>query len=331
MNDSIRIVPWDPRLPLPPSIPGIPALTSNELKQSRPDALWLAIHADGTVAGRCAAWWQRTPTLAGKRCGFLGHWAAPDNAIACTLLSSACAALRSAGCASAAGPIDGSTWRPYRFVTDPGTAPPFFMEPQHPPGYPQQFTTFGFHTLASYYSVSDAHLDEPDEQHDRACHRLKPLGLTLRPLNAPQAEEDLREIHRIVTIAFRHAFLYQTLPLAEFIAQYHALRPHVAPEWVTIASHHGRPAGFVFALPDLLQAQRGQHIDQSIIKTLAVLPDRRYAGLGSVLMAASRATAHAAGYQRAIPAFMHEANSSLLIRSGFTEPVRSYAVFGYDL
>ena len=335
MTAGPTMVPWAPATPEPPARPGVAPLGPDALRLSRPDAFWLALDADGAVVGRCAAWWRDTPSLPAGRCGFIGHWAATDDqAVAQALLSTACDALRATGCAVAAGPVDGSTWRSYRFVTGGTEAPPFFMEPTNPPEHPRQFTAFGFRPLASYHSSIDAALDEQDEQDeqtDRAEQRMRRAGVSLRPLDTARAAEELRAIHGIVTVAFRHALLYQPLPLAEFIGQYELLRPHLAAEWVTVAMHGDRPVGFVFAVPDLLQARAGRAIDQAIIKTLAVLPGRDYAGLGAVLIAAGRATARAAGCRRVIHALMHEANYSRRIRAEFTQPLRRYEVYALPL
>ena len=51
-------------------------------------------------------------------------------------------------CTIAIGPVDGNTWQRYRLITEPGTEPPFFLEPDNPDAWPGQFTAAGFTPLA---------------------------------------------------------------------------------------------------------------------------------------------------------------------------------------
>jgi GNAT superfamily N-acetyltransferase len=89
--------------------------------------------------------------------------------------------------------------------------------------------------------------------------------------------------------------------------------------------------GFIFAVPDLKQAERGRPIDTVIVKTLAVLPERANAGLGSLLLATCQCTASRLGYARAIHALMHEQNISRSLSRRYAQPMRHYALFGRAL
>ena len=40
----------------------------------------------------------------------------------------------------AVGPMDGSTWRRYRFITERGAEPAFFLETYNPDVWPLNFT-----------------------------------------------------------------------------------------------------------------------------------------------------------------------------------------------
>ena len=98
-----------------------------------------------------------------------------------------------------------------------------------------------------------------------------------------------------------------------------------------MAEAQGEPVGYLFGLPDLLQLQRQASIDTFIIKTVAVLPGRRSAGLGSVLVAEAQHRAAALGYRRAIHALMHEANNSRNISGKYARTMRRYTLFGRAL
>ena len=104
---------------------GIPPLAPDDFVRHRPDVHWVVADADDGLAARCSLWWTSTPTFRGDRLGFIGHYAARDAVAARSLLTQALAALSATGCALAVAPIDGSTWRRYRFITDRGTEPLF--------------------------------------------------------------------------------------------------------------------------------------------------------------------------------------------------------------
>lgn len=328
MRGGAGIVRWDPCEEVPAARMLVADCGGAELGRARPDACWVALDGDGMVVGRCGVWWRGLPELAGGRVGYIGHWAAVEgDEVAGGLLAAACGELRAAGCGVAVGPVDGSTWRRYRFVTGTSGAAPFFMEPVNPLEYPRQFRAYGFGTFGVYHSVSDERLGEEDEKTAGAARRLEGMGVRLRVLDAGRVEEEMREIHGVVRRAFRRAPLYQELPFEEFAGEYEKVRRHVGADWVTVAEEGGRVVGFAFAVPDLLQARDGGRIDQAILKTLAVLPGREYAGLGLVLTGAARARARAAGCRRLIHALMHEANVSRRIRAGYVEPMRRYEVY----
>ena len=97
------------------------------------------------------------------------------------------------------------------------------------------------------------------------------------------------------------------------------------------ATHHDRTVGFVFNVPDALQARRGESIDTVVLKTLAVVPDRGYAGLGSYLTQQTHRVARGLGYRRVIHALMHEKNVSLNISARYANLFRRYVLFARPL
>ena len=78
-------------------------------------------------------WWTNGPALPDERLGVVGGFQATSATATATVLERAAERLRAERCTLAVGPMDGNTWRKYRFVTDPGTEPPFLLEPTNPP------------------------------------------------------------------------------------------------------------------------------------------------------------------------------------------------------
>ena len=96
---------------------------------------------------------------AGRPVGLVGRYRADSKASGAAMLSAACRLLAGRGCKLAVGPMDGSTWRRYRLVTETGSRLPFFLEPDNPPEWPAHFAAAGFVPLARYDSAMTSSLD----------------------------------------------------------------------------------------------------------------------------------------------------------------------------
>jgi predicted N-acetyltransferase YhbS len=318
LNEPARADGWTP-------------VDSDDVSSHRADTHRVLVDAQGRAAARCSLWWRSTPPLSNHRLGVIGHYAASSAEAGVELLNQACAELADNDCTLAVGPMDGSTWRRYRLVTDCASEAAFFLEPENPPEWPRHFEDAGFTPLAHYHSSVTDRLDYEDPKARCAEARLSRLGIKVRTLDTTRLEEELRAIHEITTASFRNGFLYQPLPWAAFRADYRQIQPFLRPELVLIATHQNRPIGFVFSIPDLLQARRGRPIDTVILKTIAVVPDCAYAGLGRHLVQQTHRRAHALGYRRVIHALMREGNVSLNISARYARRFRRYTLFAKPL
>jgi GNAT superfamily N-acetyltransferase len=313
------------------ALPGLSELTPEILDRHRPQASWAVARDDGTFAARCSLWFTEAPQLPGQRVGAIGHYAAADAEAAARILDFACDRLSAYGCTLTVGPMDGNTWRRYRLVTDRGTEPPFFLEPDNPEDWPVHFTGRGFTPLAEYYSAVNDDLSRTDPRHDAVARRVAERGIALRPLDLDRFDEELRAIHALSVASFTENFLYTQIGAEEFVEQYRGVRPYVRPELVLMAERDGELVGFLFAVPDLLQAKRGDAIDTVIIKTMAVHPAHRGSGIGGVLMEFGHRAAHRLGYRRAIHALMHADNVSRRISGHTARTIRRYTLFAKPL
>ena len=162
--------------------PGLPPLNLAALTRQRPDALLLLADSAGSIVGRAALWWRKPPPLPNHHPGLIGHYFAADAAAAAALLQTACDHLTAQGCTLALGPMDGSTWQRYRLVTERGSEPPFFLEPDNPDDWPAHFTDNGFTVFAQYYSSLNTDLSRQDPRLAEFAQRIAGQGVTLRPL-----------------------------------------------------------------------------------------------------------------------------------------------------
>jgi len=287
------------------------------------------VRDNGTAEARL--WWTHVPTLPGERLGVIGHFHADNEAAAAAVLARALGELRARGCTRAVGPMDGNTWRSYRFVTDPGTEPPFLLEPANPPAWPAWWRESGFAPLAEYFSTASDDVTTRDPRLVTVAARMAAAGIRMRPLNPAAFDEELGRIYDVSVVSFQENYLYTPLPRETFLAQYQAVRTLVRPELVMLAEQGDRPVGYVFALPDLAEASRGVPVRTFIVKTLAVLPGRAYAGLGALLLGEVHTAAQALGFTRVIHALMHQSNTSRNLSAHYAQTIRRYTLFSQPL
>lgn len=296
------------------------------LQAHQPDAHWQIIDpASGKPQSQLSLWWTETPSLPNERVGVIGHYAATthqEDGVA--LLQAACQYLANQGCTVALGPMDGNTWRSYRFITQAGHEPPFFLEMQHPHSYPGQWEAAGFTPFSRYVSA----VASVQGNHGPLPH-LPSHGpsLTIRPLDATAWEKELTAIHQLSLQAFTRNVLYTPLPLSAFLAQYHPLQAVLRPELVLLAEHDQQLVGYLVGVPNQL-ANAGPSTDTVIFKTMARHPSPQYKGLGNRLFVQLHQQVHALGYRRVIHAFMHQANASLQLSQRVGGHVmREYTLF----
>ena len=295
-----------------------------------PDARVFVISTAGAVTAHAALWWENAPPYPGHTLGTIGGFAATDEENARLLLDAACLHLSRNGCTLAVGPMNGNTWRRYRFVEESDGRQSFLLEPRNPEGYPRWWRTGGFEKLAAY-SSSMMPLDGTEAVPPALRERIVRSGVILRPLHPDRYEEELGLIHELSLRSFARNFLYTPLEKEAFLASYQKIRQHVDPDLVQIAERGGVPCGFVFGIPDLEAAARGES-PALIVKTLAVDPASRSAGLGSLLVDELHRIGRRKGFTESIHALQHETNSSLKITGRHEgHPFRKYILFSKTL
>lgn len=311
------------------SIEGLSDLSPAIVRQHAPDALLMS-RDQGRPLGRASLWWRQVPELPDERVGLIGHYAVWDHGTAAEILNEACRTLAGKGCSLAIGPMDGSTWRRYRLLTERGDAPPFFLEPDNPDEWPLHFETAGFHALAQFYSSIN---EDNASCKDRSglARRLERAGYSVRSLTSQDMQAELGQLWRLSSEAFRDNYLYVPIAEPEFLALYTPLLTHLRPELVVIMEWHGSPVAFCLAVPDLMQAKRGQRVDTVIIKSMAVQQAHRGKGLAAVMLAQINATARTLGMHRTIHALMHEDNASRLLDRPLMRDFRRYTLYAKPL
>ena len=306
------------------------------LVQHQPDIHLICVDDYNQVEARCSLWWSDVPEMEGEKLGIIGHFAADNengdsDGSTEVLLNNACFRLKVEGCTRAIGPMDGNTWRNYRFVTDTGpngkTEPPFFLEPSNPASWPEYWLSYGFEPIAQYSSAITPDLNKQDERLPKVEKRLIEKGVIFRTLDLDNFEQELKRIYDISVISFSKNFLYTPLDEDDFITQYQKVKALVQPDLTMIAEKDGSPIGYLFAIPDVNEQQRGEQVKTIIIKTVAVLPENSHAGLGALLVDKVQQKAREMGFQRAVHALMFDGNVSRNISGHYADVMRRYTLF----
>jgi GNAT superfamily N-acetyltransferase len=307
----------------------LPLVSKAEFELHAPTSHLLWIQDDQPLA-RCSLWASTGLIWQEQTLGVLGHYAALEEKAGSELLKNACHQLEERGCSAVVGPMDGSTWFCYRLITERGNHPAFVLEPDHPPEWPRHFLQAGFKPLTHYVSSLVEDLETVDPRLCAVEHRLDKLGVEIFNLVDRSLSDYLGDIHQLCLQAFAHNFLYTPLERERFLSLYQPMVNILEPRLVQLAYHAENLVGFIFALPDLAQIQRGEPLDTVVLKTVAVKPGRSYAGLGNWLVQRCHHTARQLGLKRAIHALMHEKNSSRNVLGGQARPFRRYTLFLWE-
>ena len=320
-HDDWTFCPWDGSQSL--SRPDWPALHVGKLTLDTPD-VHLQVFRESRLAARASLWTGFHSD--GHATGMIGHYAAESLEAGRTLLQAACRRLRDAGCARVIGPIDGSTWKPYRLVSDAGSEAPFLLEPINPHAWNHHFLESGFGVLASYHSALSVN-PAPDPKMPAVRARLSASGVSTRAADPARLDAELAAIHELALDSFSRNPLYSPLSRGDFLALYRPLLSRLPAGFTRIAEHAGRAVGFAFAAPDLLRPQN----DTLIVKTVGVRRGRLYAGLGRLLAEELHELARRAGLPRVIHALMHDDNVSARTSAHTSTVIWRYALYSRSL
>ena len=306
------------------------AFAAEKITSERVDQHFAVMDSEQLLA-RCSVWWRDTANVDGASTGAIGHYAAADEKSGRAVLDYACRELKNRGCDLAVGPLDGNTWRRYRLITERGDAKPFFLEPDNPDDWPDHFRNSGFQTLANYVSEINPQMAIRQPELGSLRQKFTKLGVSIAPISDTESADDMDGIYGVICESFKDAFLYTKLDQESFRQMYAPLLQQVDPRLLLLARHAGRVVGFVFAPPDYLQQAYHGRIDTVVIKTIAILPDNRYRGLGRLLIVDMLQNALDMRYTTAVSALMQTDNRSQAISSACAGPMRRYELFARSL
>jgi len=209
------------------------------------------------------------------------------------------------GCKVARGPKELCSWFPFRAVQGPFDEAPFFLEITQ---RAERWVEAGYEPVSHYVSVVAEHGPHIAQATDRASS-LSARGWTVQSLPATADnqvptgafKEAIEEVHRLFSRAFAEQQGYVNIPAAALYQAYAPFRALVDPRLSMMArTPDGEAVGFLLALPDHLQPERGWFT----VLTLAVAPEYRRSGVGTWLLGATHRAAQKAGFRAGVHAMV---------------------------
>ncbi len=254
--------------------------------------------------------------------GFIGHYAATSLGAGLELLELADWELKRRGVNTVIGPVDGSTWKRYRLMTQSTGERSFPLEPVNPLSWNAHFQRSGFKVVKTYGTSINRDLEIKDPECQLLSTKLANQSVKLRSLNVHNLLWDLDGIYQVTMEAMKNNFLFSPADKALFLKEQMKLTTLADPELVVVAEQRGKIVGYLFSYPDT---------DRLIMKTIARDSDSNLKGLGRMLYQEVHSRAYEKGFREAVHALYATGNTASDISTMYGQSIRSYAVYGKAL
>lgn len=215
---------------------------------------------------RATAYINGEVTVDGGSLGTVGQFEGEDDPdAAAALLDEACFWLAARGAKTAWGPMNGSIWQPYRFMTSGFDDMPYYGEPYNKPYYPALFAHAGFEPLKQWTSVftageaTKAMADRTRPRYDQALA----AGYRFRKLDLAHYRDDLLVLRQLISNSFAGFTGFHAISEEAFVALYGDLKAIALPELIQfLLGPGGDVVGYLCMLPDYprgIRAMRGRN------------------------------------------------------------------------
>ncbi len=220
---------------------------------------FLAFRGPVTV-GRATAYVNGAVSVDGGPLGTIGEFeSAEDPDAANAIVDEACFWLASRGCKTVWGPMNGSIWQPYRFMTGGFEDVPYYGEPYNKPYYPALFEAAGFKPFKQWVSVftqgeaTRAMADRTRKRHDAALE----AGYRFRRLDLKRYRDDLLLLRQLISDSFAGFTGFHPISEEAFMTLYGDLKAIALPELIQfLQGPGGEVVGYICMLPDYPQGIR---------------------------------------------------------------------------
>lgn len=234
------------------------------------------------------------------------------------------------------GPLNGTTWNTYRYVTEKGSRRQFLLEPWNEDYSVSLFEKLDFKHLAGYIStVMEGMNSDGRKNLNKKIEKLKKFDY-YEDIRVESAENKdlltvLNKVYDLTVEAFKNNFLYSELEREIFLKMYLSYEDKIIKKFFKMLYLRDELIGYVFGIPDYTELGYKGKIDTVILKTIAISPEYNGKGMGYILINSLIEEAEKEGYENVIYALMHESNVSKNIGLLLGNMLRKYTLFIKEL
>jgi GNAT superfamily N-acetyltransferase len=262
-------------------------------------------------------------TSEGSNIAYFGFFESTDNPEDFRLLwGSVLEEAKNQGIKKLAGPINGSIWFPYRFITTTESSSFFKGELPTKPSYHQMFSDLPNGQIVAFESGIRKHFDFIIESTKKSFEELEDLGLKAEILHNI-SNKTLLEIHTLAESAFSgQSVIYEALPVNYFLKLYNKDKiKDLFGLYLIRKSDELIGFGSVFY----------ENNKSVILKTLAVHPSFQGHGIGSAIAHLVHRDAKEYGIETIIYALVRKGNNVKHFPKDDVAIIRNYSIFVFDI
>ena len=303
----------------------------------RPSEIVIFTDENNNIGGSLHLWHNR-PDYNGRKISYIGnvniHEKYRKNEE--QLFNKIFEELKKEGIETIIGPLNGTTWNTYRYVTEKGNGRPFLLEPWNEDYSVSLFEKLDFKHLAGYIStVMEGMNSDGRKNLNKKIEKLKKFDY-YKDIKVESAENKdlltvLNKVYDLTVEAFKNNFLYSELDREIFLKMYMSYEDKIVKKFFKMLYLKDELIGYVFGIPDYAELQYKGKIETMILKTIAVSPKYNGKGMGYILIDELVKEAEKSGYKNVIYALMYEKNISKNIGLLLGDELRRYTLFIKEL
>jgi len=306
---------------------------SQKIMIERPSEIVIFTDENNNIGGSLYLWHNR-PDYNGRKTSYIGNvniyekYRKDEE----QLFNKVFEELKKEGIETIIGPLNGTTWNTYRYVTEKGSRKQFLLEPWNEDYSVSLFEKLDFKHLAGYIStVMEGMNSDGRKNLNKKIEKLKKFDY-YEDIRVESAENKdlltvLNKVYDLTVEAFKNNFLYSELEREIFLKMYLSYEDKIVKKFFKMLYLRDELIGYVFGIPDYTELGYKGKIDTIILKTIAVSPEYNGKGMGYILINSLIEEAEKEGYENVIYALMHESNVSKNIGLLLGNMLRRYTLF----
>ena len=310
---------------------------SRKIMIERPSEIVIFTDENNNIGGSLYLWHNR-PDYNGRKTSYIGNvniyekYRKDEE----QLFNKVFEELKKEGIEIIIGPLNGTTWNTYRYVTEKGSRRQFLLEPWNEDYSVSLFEKLGFKPLAGYISTVMEGMDSDGRRNlNKKIEKLKKFDY-YKDIKVESAENKdlltvLNKVYDLTVEAFKNNFLYSELEREIFLKMYMSYEDKIIKKFFKMLYLGDELIGYVFGIPDYTELGYKGKINTIILKTIAVSPEYNGKGMGYILINFLIEEAEKEGYENVIYALMHESNVSKNIGLLLGNILRRYTLFIKEL